>query len=60
MKYARVVWRQYLADGTDLKMFPTLEDQDALTRPTNPIENVKTTDAKVPVGACKLKSCGTR
>lgn len=37
MKYVRWVWRHYLASNIDLEAVPTLEEQDALTKPTSPI-----------------------
>lgn len=44
MEYVRVVWRRFLADGTDVKSIPTLEKQGALTRPANSITNVAAAD----------------
>lgn len=41
MKYARLLWRRYLADDTDLKIVPPLEEQRALNRPASPITNAE-------------------
>lgn len=49
MEYVRLVWRQCLADGTNLKTIPTLEEQDAVTRSASSITDAATLDVVVPV-----------
>lgn len=44
IKYARLAWRRYSADSTDVKAIPTLEEQDALTRPASPFVSAAMTD----------------
>lgn len=50
MKYVRLIWQLYLADGTDLKAVPMLEKQDALTRPASPITSAAKADDEVSAG----------
>lgn len=39
MEYARLVWRCYLANGTNMNEFPTFEKQDVLTKPAGLVES---------------------
>lgn len=50
MEYARLVWRRYLADGTNVKAISMLEEQDALTEPASLGTSAALADADVPAG----------
>lgn len=49
-EYARLVWRRYLAEDTNLKAIAKLDEQDALARTARPSKSVAMADVEVPAG----------
>lgn len=54
LEYARLAWRRYLADGTDDKAIPILEEQNALTEPASTIASAAMADVVVLTAGLRL------
>lgn len=58
MKYGRLAWRRYLADGFDVKAILTPGEQNSLSKLASPTTSAAMADVKIPAG--RLLSSPTR